>query len=285
MEKRFRPVQSWCEDHRYGAIESIQSVSGGCINDGAVVLTAEGNSFFVKTNPSAPPDMFPREAEGLRALNVDDGPKVPRVFHADDHFIILENLNPASRKPDYWPQFGRQLAHLHQQTNDRFGFPHDNYIGSTPQVNTWEESGYEFFAQHRLIYQAHLARDRDRISRGDVRKVERIAGRLEDLVPRQDPSLIHGDLWSGNALTDHRGNPALIDPAAHYGWREAELAMTALFGRFSSSFYRAYEEIFALESGYEDRYPVYNLYHLLNHVNIFGGGYLSQVRSILSKYT
>jgi fructosamine-3-kinase len=229
--------------------------------------------------------MFPREAEGLRALHVDDGPRVPRVYHTEASYILLENLHPEPRKGDYWPTFGRQLAALHGHTKDRFGFPHDNYIGSSPQVNTWTPSGFDFFAHHRLLYQAELGRDRGKLSSGEVSKIEYIAQHLEEWVPPQDASLIHGDLWSGNAITDQKGEPAIIDPAAHYGWAEAELAMTSLFGSFPNSFYESYQEIRPLEPGFWERFPIYNLYHLLNHVNLFGGGYLSQVRSVLARYT
>ncbi len=284
MERKYRAVQTWCEDHGYGAIQSVNPVGGGCINDGAVIETEQGRSFFVKTNRNAPPDMFPREAEGLQKLAVDDGPTVPRVYHAEERFILLENLCPAPKKEGYWIRFGKELACLHQHTNDRFGFPHNNYIGSTPQINAWEDDGFVFFAQHRLLYQARLGRETGKLSRADVQAVERLAHRLESLVPGQHPSLIHGDLWSGNAISDQDGSPAIIDPAAYYGWAEAELAMTSLFGGFPPAFYEGYEEHASLEAGYRDRFPVYNLYHLLNHVNLFGGGYLSQVRTVLKKY-
>jgi len=284
MEKKYEAVQAWCINHGYGAIQSVNPVGGGCINDGAVIETEQGRSFFVKTNRSAPPDMFPREAEGLRKLAVEGGPTVPRVYHAQERFILLENLCPAPKREGYWAKFGEKLAHLHQNRNDQFGFPHNNYIGSTPQINTWEEDGFVFFAQHRLLYQARLGRDSGKLSRTDVKGVERLAHRLGSLVPVQEPSLIHGDLWSGNAVTDQRGAPAIIDPAAHFGWAEAELAMTSLFGGFPPAFYEAYQEHAPLETGYRDRFPVYNLYHLLNHVNLFGGGYLSQVRTVLNTY-
>jgi len=277
-------IDAWCVQNGHGSIRDRQSVGGGCINQGAVITTEKGRSFFVKTNRSAPPELFPREAEGLQALDVEEGPRVPDVFHAEEHFIILEYLDPSPKSEKYWTVFGKQLAHLHHHTHHQFGFHHDNYIGSTPQINTWEEDGFEFFARHRLLYQAALGRDKGRLTSGDVQKVETVARRLSELVPPQESSLIHGDLWTGNAITDHQGDPAIIDPAAHYGWGEAELAMTTLFGSFPDRFYRAYEDHRDLERGYRERFPVYNLYHLLNHVNLFGGSYLSQVRRVLSKY-
>lgn len=278
-------VRAWLEAGKYGDIVSSSSVGGGCINNGLRIETSSGDTFFLKVNHSAPGDMFLREAEGLKVLRVDDGPRVPRPYHSGDHFLLLEDLKPASRNQDYWEKFGRQLALLHQHTNPQFGFEHDNYIGSTPQPNPWTDDGYEFFAEHRLLYQAKLAQERGLLGNEGVHQVENLAKRLPELVPDQPASLIHGDLWSGNAISDGRGDPAIIDPAAHYGWAEAELAMTALFGSFPQGFYRAYQGTRRLERDYHKRYPIYNLYHLLNHLNLFGGGYRGQVLSILRRFS
>lgn len=277
-------VQLWLEKNGYGAVASIQGSDGGCINDGVVLTTEVGETFFLKTNAQAPSDMFAREAEGLAALHVEGGPTIPRSFLVGEDFFLLEDLSPAPRRAGYWMTFGRQLATLHACTKEQFGFSHDNYIGSTPQPNPREEDGYRFFAEHRLGFQTRLARNQGFLSTGDAKKVENIAHRLEELIPKQPASLLHGDLWSGNALTDAQGMPALIDPAAHYGWAEAELAMTALFGAFPSEFYYAYQEIRPLEPDYKSRFPIYNLYHLLNHLNLFGTGYLRQVRSVLARF-
>ena len=279
-----KEVVDWLEKNNFGSIVSSRSVAGGCINNGISLRTTSGKSFFLKTNYNAPANMFTREAEGLEALRVDDGPVVPKPFIHGAEFILMEELAPAQRKRDYWQEFGRQLAALHNYTNPRFGFFNDNYIGSTPQPNAWAEDGYQFFAEQRLLFQAHLANERGLLSRSDVRKTETLALRLPEIVPEQSASLIHGDLWSGNAISDANGDPAIIDPATHFGWAEAELAMTALFGSFPREFYSAYCEGHPLEKGYEDRYAVYNLYHLLNHLNLFGRGYLGQVQSILRRY-
>jgi fructosamine-3-kinase len=278
-------VQTWLENNDHGSVRSSRSVGGGCINDGAILQTTCGATFFLKTNRHTPPDMFALEAEGLVALRTAEGaPVVPEPYLHGSDFLLLEDLAPAKRKTDYWENFGRRLALLHNQTNPQFGFHHDNYIGSTTQPNPWTEDGYAFFAQQRLLFQARLANERGLLHRSDVLRTEKMANRLRELVPAQPASLIHGDLWSGNAISDSRGEPAVIDPAAHYGWAEAELAMTALFGSFPGAFYHAYQEVRALEPGFADRYPVYNLYHLLNHLNLFGVGYLGQVQFILNKY-
>jgi len=277
-------VRTWLEEHDHGTIVSSRAVGGGCINNGAVVKTETGRTFFLKTNRNMPTDMFARESEGLAALRVPDGPRVPEPFCHGPEFLLLEDMDPAPRRAEYWPEFGRRLAALHNHTNPRFGFSNDNYIGSTPQPNTWSEDGYGFFAVHRLLFQLRLARQRGLVGGGEVRQVEDLAARLPEILPPQPASLSHGDLWSGNAMTDYNGEPVIIDPAAHYGWAEAELAMTTLFGSFPETFYRAYEEVRPLEPGYRSRFPIYNLYHLLNHVNLFGRGYLGQVTSILRRF-
>ena len=277
-------VKSWCRQAGFGELRRADPVGGGCINQGRRLHTSTGATFFLKSNAQAPADMFACEAAGLRALAVPAGPRVPQVHLVGADFILLEDLRPAAPQPDYWEQFGRRLAALHNQQSERFGFEGDNYIGSTPQPNPWTADGYTFFAQHRLLFQARMAFERRLIDGQDVQAVERLAAALPELIPPQPASLIHGDLWSGNALCGPQGEPAIIDPATHYGWAEAELAMTALFGAFPPAFYQAYQEVRPLQPGWRERFPIYNLYHLLNHVNLFGGGYLGQVRAILRRH-
>jgi len=277
-------VIDWLVENGYGNVESSRQVGGGCINNGVLLWTSEGNSFFLKTNPQAPEDMFAREVEGLEALGVEDGPRVPTPYLHTSDFLLMEDLAPVSRTSDYWDDFGRKMAALHNHTSERFGFEHDNYIGSTPQPNPWTDDGYEFFSQHRLIFQAEMAARRGLLSSKEAGQVEQLANRLRDLVPEQPASLIHGDLWGGNAMIDEKGAPAIIDPAAHYGWSEADLAMTALFGGFNDRFYSAYIESRPIPSGWRNRFSLYNLYHLLNHLNLFGRGYHGQVMGVVRRY-
>ncbi len=279
------PVVSWLESEGYGSVEESHPVAGGCINSGARLITGSGHTFFLKQNASAPESMFSREMDALRMLAVPDGPRVPIPYLEGIEFLLLEDLNPATPSGDYWESFGRQLAALHSHIAEQFGFDDDNFIGSTPQPNRWTSDGYEFYAEHRLGYQAELALQQGLINRADFRAVLALSAKLPQLVPAQPASLIHGDLWSGNAVVGPSGEPAIIDPAAYYGWAEAELGMTNLFGGFPEAFYKAYEEVGNLEDSWRERLPIYNLYHLLNHVNLFGAGYLGQVRSILQRFS
>jgi len=279
-----KPVLAWLNQNEYGSIVSQQSLAGGCINNGSRIKMSSGANFFLKTNSNAPKDMFAREAEGLDELRSGAGLRFPETYLVGADFLLLEDLSPASPAADYWETLGMQLAHLHQRTKPQFGFASDNYIGSTPQPNPWTENGFEFFAEHRLAYQTRLARDNGLFSSKEAEMVDRLTTHLPDLLPDQNASLIHGDLWSGNVIADSDGQPALIDPAAHFGWREADLGMSQLFGPFDERCYQAYENVFPLESGWKQRLPLYNLYHLLNHLNLFGRSYHRQILDILHRF-
>lgn len=280
-----KAIHDWLEENGYGTVKSTRPVSGGCINNGVRFETSSREQFFLKTNANLPTDTFSREAAGLNALRVPGGPRVPEPLLYGPDFLLTEDLAPAPRRPDFWPTLGNQLAALHSRTNDNFGFDHDNYIGATPQMNPWMANGCAFFNVARLSFQAGLAELNGYFQPAEVKMVERICRRLPELVPEQPASLLHGDLWSGNVISDSSGQPAIIDPAVHYGWAEAELGMTALFGGFADSFYRTYESATRLEPGWRDRLEIYNLYHLLNHLNLFGQGYYPQVMAVLNKYS
>lgn len=278
------PVVRWLEEAGFGAVIRSQPVSGGCINNGARLYTSSGKTFFLKTNSHLPGDVFEREMEGLQALHRPDWPRFPEAYLAGADFLLLEDLGNGQKKPDFWETLGRRLAALHNHTHPQFGFEHNNYLGSTPQPNGWMEDGCDFFTEQRIMFQARLAQMNGYFGTQEIHLAESLCRKLTELIPAQPASLIHGDLWSGNVIADQAGSPALIDPAAHYGWAEAELGMTALFGGFPAAFYRAYESARPLQSGWRERLPVYNLYHLLNHLNLFGSGYYSQVMAILRRY-
>jgi fructosamine-3-kinase len=246
-------------------------VSGGCIHD-CYEVTVGGKQRFLKANESRYADAFAAEADGLAALR-GAGLRAPEpVAHgvAGEHaYLLLEYLD-LKGKGDF-AALGRMLATAHRKPGPRFGWARDNYIGSTPQLNGWCDDWAEFWRERRLRPQIELARrngfDVPPVDPGPV---------LQNHEPQ--PSLLHGDLWSGNAGFTAQG-PVVFDPAVYYGDREADLAMTELFGGFPREFYGAYNEVFPLPAGYEKRKHLYNLYHLLNHLNLFGGGYLGQVKA------
>lgn len=279
---------------RPARIAKTGSAGGGCINDARVLHLEDGRSYFLKSNPDPLPGMFPREAEGLEALANVGAIRVPRPVGTGGEeeggvpFIVMEHISTGSPKGNFQEIFGRQFAQLHLQSKqDRYGFERDNYLGSTPQPNSWNESWVAFWRENRLGFQLELARnnglsDPDFDRRGDL-----LLDRLEELIgePEEPPCLLHGDLWGGNYLADSEGDPVLIDPAAYYGRREADLAMTMLFGGFGAAFYSAYKEAWPLAEGSESRLEIYKLYHLLNHLNLFGGSYYSGCIGILRRFT
>jgi fructosamine-3-kinase len=238
-------------DAREARITSSRSVSGGCIHQARLVELADGRRLFVKSDtvrPGAPDDVFEREAEGLAALAEPSTLRIPRDplpgRDGDLRFLVMEAIPTGRPGPGFFADFGRLFAELHRSTAaDRCGFAHDNYLGGTPQPNPWTPGWPDFFRDHRLGHQLALARRRGRSDPELDRLGDRLLAKLDDLldVPGEPPCLLHGDLWSGNFLADDRGAPVLVDPAAYHGHREADLAMTRLFGGFAESFYTAYE--------------------------------------------
>ena len=285
MKQVHSDVQDWINKNQLGDITSVDPVSGGCIHQALRIQTASGEDYFLKQDPGKYTDVFLREAEGLEALKIDGGPLIPEVYLVGEEYLLLSDLRPAPRCKDFWQIYGRQLAVVHMQQNPRFGFENDNYIGSNPQQNTWMENGWKFFQEMRLRNQIKWANDRSLLDTKDLHKLENLLKRLPELIPEQPASLIHGDLWSGNLITNQDGKPALIDPAVYYGWAEADLAMADLFGHYPEEFFRAYTEINSLETGYRSRFSLYNIYHLLNHLNLFGRGYRSQIQTVLDHYS
>ena len=232
--------------------------------------------------------MFQAEAQGLKILYNTKTLKIPVVIgHGETSrhgWILMEHIAGAGRKANYWEQLGKRLALMHKNTNDKFGLPQDNYIGSLPQKNTPLENWVEFLITNRFDPMLAMARDRGEADEKVARSFEKLYGKLKGLLVHEDPALLHGDLWSGNIMIDNHGSPVLIDPAVYYGNREVDLAFTTLFGGFDKKFYTSYQEEWPLEGGFEDRFDIYNLYPLMVHVNIFGGGYINQVKQVLSRY-
>ena len=270
------------------AVMRFAFAGGGCINHVGVCETRNGSFFLKWNNLDRFPGMFEAEAKGLKMLKKSGPLYVPEVIcrgEAEEfQFLVLENVREGRRAKDYWRNFGAGLARLHQTTAHNFGLDHDNYIGSLRQRNTQASSWTDFFRQHRLQVQLKLARDAGKVDTTLAKKFDSLFGRLNVLLSEETPSLVHGDLWGGNILITSKGQPCLIDPAIYFGSREMDLAMTQLFGGLDKSFFSDYENVFPLEPGYRERFDLYNLYPLLVHVNLFGGGYVRQVQSVLQTF-
>lgn len=268
-------------------------VYGGDINQSYKLTLSDGSTVFMKTNAVKNLPFFEAEANGLEALRQTGSIGVVKVIgigaDKDMSFLLLEYLKGAAKLERYWEVFGRELAELHRAKcgqitpNGRYGFYEDNFIGATPQKNTPMMSWVDFFRENRLLVQIKMAERYfdPKTRRGFTRLLDNLDSYLCE---PECPSLIHGDLWSGNSSPGPDGKAWIYDPAAYVGHHEAELAMTELFGRCPEEFYRAYSEVTPIDSGYRERRELYNLYHLLNHLNLFGGSYLGSVKQILSRY-
>ncbi len=262
-------------------------VGGGCINR-AYRLEGGGRRFFVKLNDADRLEMFEAEAAGLAELAAAGAVRVPRPIclgaESGQSFLVLEYLELHGDGAAAEERLGRELAALHRVTRPRYGWARDNTIGATPQPNGEMDDWVAFWRERRIGFQLELAARHGH--GGELqRKGRALLERLDLLLDGHVPpaSLLHGDLWGGNWSVDASGRPVLFDPAVYFGDRETDLAMTALFGGFGPRFYGAYAEAWPLEPGYGERRALYNLYHVLNHLNLFGGGYLGQALALLDR--
>lgn len=266
-------------------ITKTNPIGGGCINQ--TYCIADGTQrYFVKLNKPGSLAMFEAEAASLMEINQSHTLRVPLpvCYGQNDHaaWLVLEYLNINTDARGNASELGRQLAAMHRITSKEFGWVRNNTLGSTPQINTTSSDWVDFWRTHRLGYQLDLAR-----ANGFNDKLQKLGGRLlmdldkcfSDSSP--SPSLVHGDLWNGNYAYDELGNPVLFDPAVYYGDRETDIAMTELFGGFPANFYSAYRHDYPLDSGYNLRKVVYNLYHILNHMNLFGSSYRHQAEQMM----
>ena len=270
------------------ALKSFSPIGGGCINSGGKLSTSQGD-FFVKWNEAKKyAGMFAAEATGLKLLAAPNAIRIPEVVgygEKDEYqFLVLEFIESHSRQNDYWHLLGKELAALHRSSNEKYGLDHENYIGSLPQRNKAHPSWVEFFIRERLEVQLKIGLDSHALSSSVVKRFEALYSKLPSILMEEQPSLLHGDLWNGNLITDEKGRPCLIDPAVYYGHREVDLGLTTLFGGFDQKFYDTYQEAFPLEPGFRERLDIYNLYPLLVHVNLFGQSYLHQVNGILNTF-
>jgi len=290
LEKRFGESTS---------VRSAGSVGGGCINPSARIETSDGIVFFLKWNDAASPEMFGAESDGLRALAASGSLRVPEVAGwggsgtgEDPGWLLLEYVPRGSPGPGYGRRMGEGLARLHASTEGTafFGWHRDNFIGSLPQANGEEETWPGFWLKMRLAPQLKMARDRGYFRGREGRDLERLMARLEEILPTRaghGPSLLHGDLWSGNYYPDSSGGPVLIDPAVYRGDGEVDLAMMELFGSLPLGFREGYQTVRRISPEYDTfKRDLYQLYYLLVHVNLFGGGYagssLSAARRVLA---
>lgn len=268
-------------------IEDLRSVSGGSINRAAEIRLSDGTNCFLKWNVGADSDMFTKEEKGLKLLaSADTGLRIPDIYGAGESrdgtgFLIQEFISEGKPQPGSAEKFGRSLAALHQHRKQQFGLDYDNYIGRLPQSNHPREKWVDFFIEERIEPQLRMAVDAQKISSVTISHFESLYQNLPDIFPDESPGLLHGDLWGGNYFYDTGGRATIFDPAVYYGHREIELAFTHLFGGFSNSFYRAYEECYPPEPGFSERKDIYNLYPLLVHTNLFGAGYARQVEGIV----
>ena len=265
-------------------IDAAAPASGGCIHD-SFRIDGDGERYFVKTNTARLADAFAAEADGLAAL-IAAGMRAPRPLGngvaSGRAYLVMEHLDLTGHGD--WATMGRALAAMHRTTGRRFGWRRDNFIGSTPQSNRGHDGWTGFWRDARLLPQLALAA-RNGLGSRLVDTGDQLAAMLPRLLAGHAPqaSLLHGDLWSGNAAFLPDGSPVLFDPAVYIGDREADLAMTELFGGFPPSFYAAYAEAWPLDAGYALRRDLYNLYHVLNHANLFGGGYAAQAEAMIGR--
>ncbi len=279
------------------SITRTDRLSGGDINKAYGLTLADGSHVFMKANAKKNASFFTAEAEGLYAIASTKTIATPKILctGTDDgeqvgySFLLLEFIEGAAKRRDYWETFAHELSELHKASTEpllsggRFGFASDNFIGARGQKNTPHDNWIDFFRDERLLPQFMAAEKY--FDQKDQEKIQKLVDHLDDfLLKDEKPSLIHGDLWSGNVITGADGKAWLIDPAAYVGSAEADIAMTELFGGFPEVFYETYKDEAKMQAGYEDRRDLYNLYQLLNHLNMFGAGYLEAVKSIVSEY-
>ncbi|WP_026955347.1 fructosamine kinase family protein [Algoriphagus vanfongensis] len=271
----------------FAEFKSASVVAAGNHNQGIRLETNEG-TFFLKLNFEHEKAILQQEASGLQRLRKATFLKVPEVYGCgrigDYNYLLSEFIHSERFQLDYWENLGLGLAHLHLSHRSSFGLEEDNFIASLPQKNMDSSSWLDFFVEQRLeplLGKAYF----DRLIPLDfLKKFQEIYPKLQSIFPEEKPSLVHGDLWSGNVISTVEGQPCLIDPAIYFGHREMDLAFSRLFGGFDARFYESYESVLPLEPDFESRMGIYNLYPLLVHLNLFGSAYLPGIEKILRRF-
>lgn len=269
-------------------IQFSRPLSGGNINRVFEIQTAQ-QAFVIKLNESTLyPSMLETEAKGLAELARTGTIKTPVVVKQGEmqgyQFLVLEKIQTSEPTKKGWKQFGHDLAHLHQTTHDHFGLSHNNFIGSLVQTNQHRASWSEFYINERLQPMIELAVNQGDVNYVEAKIFESLYPRLDGLIPKEKPSLIHGDLWHGNFLLDENHQPVLIDPAVYYGHREMDIAIMHLFGGFSHELFESYHDTYPLEEGWQERIALHQLYPLLVHLNLFGRSYWERIKTAVDSY-
>lgn len=279
------PIADNIKDQFETDISDFKAVYGGDINQSGQITLNNGSRYFIKWNLQSDPAMFSKEAKGLDVLSgAKSGLKIPEVHSYSDSFLIMEWLEKKSNGHNSSYDFGCSLALMHRNTSDYFGLDHNNFIGKLPQSNNVHTNWPDFYALERIEPQVQMAVENGKIDRSLFRTVQKLYTKLGRIFPQEEPALLHGDLWSGNYMYLEEGQTAIYDPAVYYGHREMDISMTRLFGGFSETFYKGYEDEYPLEKGYEDRIKLCNLYPILVHANLFGGSYCRQAEQIINHY-
>ena len=269
-------------------IDDLQFFYGGNFNL-AVRVKSGHSEYFIKWTQGEHLGLFEAEAHNLQLIKNTGAIDVPSVLGVgtldEKEYLMMECIQSAEKSANYWSDFGHKLAQLHQNTGTLgHGLDYPNFLGAAKQDNAWETNGVQFFIEKRLKKQVDAAVYHRRISAELENRFEVLFEKLPNLIPNENSALLHGDLWSGNAMVNDRGEITLVDPCSYFGLREAELAFTTMFGGFPTEFYEAYHRTFPIEKGFHERIPLYNLYPLMVHVNLFGEGYLPAVNKILASY-
>lgn len=270
-------------------VSGLSPVGGGSISSTYKILSSAG-MFFLKVNEGENASvMFKTEANGLDLLREKSAFAIPQVISLHNEgskvFLLMDFIDSSSRSNNYWQDLGANLAELHRQTNSTFGLIENNFIGSLPQQNDFTEDWSSFFIDRRILPMVKMAVNNGLVTNTFVANIELVLSKIVELMPKEPPALVHGDLWSGNLMVDSKGQPCLIDPAVYYGHREMDLAFSHLFGGFAHRFYETYQEVYPLEPDFDSRIDLYNIYPLLVHLNLFGRSYLGQIENILARFT
>jgi fructosamine-3-kinase len=266
---------------------TVRNINGGCINETFIIENGR-QRYFVKLNHIHLEKMFVAEMAGLKEIAQTHTIKVPEALSCgiveNQAFLLMHYFETGHAHKNAHYQLGQQLAAMHRVSNIKYGWKSDNFIGSTPQINSFKNQWIKFWQENRLGFQLQLAAKNG--YRGNLQQQgDKLLEELPKFFTTYQPqaSLVHGDLWSGNYAITQSGEPIIFDPAVYFGDRETDLAMTELFGGFSADFYAGYQNAWALDEGYQTRKTLYNLYHVLNHLNLFGGGYLGQAQRMVDQ--